>query len=433
MNRHDAFDLHLVDILEDLAPVRVPAYLDAVKEMPRRRSQRPAWAFPTRWVGLDVTAYVPVPPRSTALAVVAMLAVLALAAAALIGSQRRLPPPFGPARNGVIVYDDGSRILAGAPGATFATLTSGSTTDTLPSVSLDGRRVAFLRQAQGYMALMVANIDGSSELEVAKARESEGLSIKPEPPAWSPDGRVLVTLLDGSSGELHASLWIVNADNASVLTLLPDGLASVEAPAWAPAGDRIAFLGQPPGDASSWLYVVRADGSDLTRISATPSNGQSGYLELPRWSPDGLQIAVHHGDSARLDRDILLIAADGSRQEVVAGTSLDEAQPAWSPDGRALAFWRSVGGRHWRVVVLDLQTRAERVVGPSSGDADSLAWSPDGTGIVAVTCPTATSCEIRLIDTVDPRAPPRLIATVPPKSYDFSTDQVYWSWQRLAP
>ena len=434
MNRRDDFDLLLASVLEEMAPPRVPAYLESVKQLPQHRSQRSTWAFPAHWLGLDVTAQSRVPSRLIVPAVIVLLVLVALAAAALIGSQHRLPAPFGPARNGVIVFDDGAHVLAGGPGTTSTALTSGSSTDTLPSVSLDGRQLAFIRQAPGRTALVIAEIDGSREVELVVAKDAEGRTIKPEPPAWSPDGRhVLVTLLEGASAERHALLWIADADDGSAMTLLPPGLASAEAPAWSPTGDRIAFLGQRSEEEASYLYVIGADGSGLVRISPTPSDADAGYLQLPRWSPDGRQIAVHHGDSAKLNRDILVIAADGSGEEIVAGTPRDEAQPAWSPDGGSLAYWRSDGGREWQVVVLDVQTRVDRVVGPSSGDADSLGWSPDGTGIVTVTCINPTSCELRLIDAMDPRAPPLVIATVGPKSYDLSTDQVYWSWQRLAP
>ena len=175
------------------------------------------------------------------------------------------------------------------------------------------------------------------------------------------------------------------------------------------------------------------DGSGLVRLSEKASNAEKGYLQVPRWSPDGKHIAVHHGDSARLDRDILLLATDRPDEAVIAGTDEDEAQPAWSPDGGRLAYWRSTGGRQWQVVVLDLATRTETVLAPLSATADSLAWSPDGTEITALRCISATDCELLALHARDPTGEPTVLAHIVPKSYDVSTDQAYWSWQRTAP
>jgi Tol biopolymer transport system component len=434
VNTRDDFDLRLSDLLQEVAPPRVPEYLEEVRLGARRHRQRPAWSFPGRWLGVDVAVRPPAPFGwlAWALIVVALLALLAVAA--IVGSPRRLPPPFGPAANGVIVYDDGAHILGTRPGSSARPLGSGQTIDTRPSASLDGRRIAFLREAGSATSVVVASIDGSEPHEIAVASSTDGLTVKSEPPAWSPDGtRIAITVIDSRNAQDHAEIWIVDAAVGGHSILLPAGLASVEQPAWSPDGDRIAFLGEPRGEPSSFLYVTRLDATGLLKISEQASNAEAGYFQLPRWSPDGRLIAVHHGDAGRLDRDILLLATDHLNESVVGTPSADEAQPAWSPDGGSLAFWRSVGGFNWRVVILDLATRTEQVVGPTSGNADSLSWSPDGSGIVVVTCPIQTSCRLLLVDVSDPRAPPTLLAEVPPKSYDVSSDQVYWSWQRLAP
>jgi len=434
VNTLNDFDLRLVDLLQEVAPPRVPEYLEEIKLGARRHRQRAAWSFPGRWLGVDVAVRPPAPLSWLAWAAILTALVALIAVAAIVGSPPRLPPPFGPAANGVIVYDDGAHVLTTLPGSSARPLSSGSTIDTRPSASLDGRRIAFLREAGAVTSVVVASIDGSAPREIAVTSSADGLTLKSEPPAWSPDGtRIAITVIDSRNAQDHAEIWIVDAAAGGHSTLLPPGLASVEAPAWSPDGDRIAFLGEPPGEPSSFLYVSRLDGAGLLKISEQPSNAEAGYFQLPRWSPDGRLIAVHHGHAEHLDRDILLLATGPLNESVLGTPSADEAQPAWSPDGGALAFWRSEGGFNWRVVILDLATRTEQAVGPTSGNADSLSWSPDGSGIVVVACPNQTSCRLLLIDASDPRAPPTLLAEVPPKSYDVSSDHVYWSWQRLAP
>ncbi len=435
MNARDPFDRRLSDTLSDVAPSTVPEYLDEVRARARADRQRPGWMFPRNWIPFDLPGLPAAATGRLAWVVLLVLLIAALVVVGIVGSRPRIPAPFGLADNGLVIYDDGSQIVALKPGESDEKpLSSGPGTDTRPSVSLDGQRVAFLREQGTKTTLMVANVDGSGARELASADGSTGVAIIGEAPAWNPDSRqIAITILDTSGADPAARIWIVNADDAGLAELLPPSLFSVQYPAWSPAGDRIAFLGEPTRHPENFLYASAPDGSALALLSKRASSPEEGFLQLPRWSPDGRSVAVHYGDSIRLDRDVLLIATDHPQEDVVAGTDKDEAQPAWSPDGSRLAYWRSTDGRQWQVVVLDIATRSETVLAPVSGDADSLEWSPDGTQITALRCTVVTSCELLLLHARDPTAEPTVLAHVVPKSYDVSTDQAYWSWQRLAP
>ena len=90
----------LPEILAELAAGPTPEYLDDVFARTAPMRQRPGWTFPERWLPMaDITrsrAFAPSPPwRLLAIALV----VLALVATALVfvGTQRRVPSPFGPA------------------------------------------------------------------------------------------------------------------------------------------------------------------------------------------------------------------------------------------------------------------------------------------------------------------------------------------------
>ena len=86
-----------------------PDYVDDLLTRTARSRQRSAWRFPERWLPMDLTARAPtitgrqVPLRLIGLVALVVLA-LAVGAALFVGSQRRLPAPFGPAANGLIVY-----------------------------------------------------------------------------------------------------------------------------------------------------------------------------------------------------------------------------------------------------------------------------------------------------------------------------------------
>lgn len=116
-----------------------------------RTRKRPRWTFPERWIPMQLTMARTRGLRPILAVVMLVLLTVALVATALvIGSQRREPPPFGPARNGAIVYhQDGDLFIADQLGGTPRPLVAGSETDSDPVFSPQGDRVAFIRDGLG--------------------------------------------------------------------------------------------------------------------------------------------------------------------------------------------------------------------------------------------------------------------------------------------
>jgi Tol biopolymer transport system component len=143
----------------------------------------------------------------------------------------------------------------------------------------------------------------------------------------APSGRILVTQGDG--------IYAMNPDGTRLTQVLRDGYDG----AWSPDGNRIVYL----RDASLvdeksnevGLYVVKADGSDLRKLTGNPNH------YAPSWSPDGQKIAfmadVFVDDERGYATRLMTIDADGGRWRAVVD-DIGYSRPAWSPDSRRMAF-----------------------------------------------------------------------------------------------
>jgi hypothetical protein len=106
--------------LHEYSAHRVPAHLDVVLRETSVRRQRPAWSILERWLPVDLTsrASTLAPPRLGRAIVIALLilAFVALAIVAVGSRQHRVPPPFGPARNGALLASADGDIFSVDPG-----------------------------------------------------------------------------------------------------------------------------------------------------------------------------------------------------------------------------------------------------------------------------------------------------------------------------
>lgn len=118
------------------------------------------------------------------------------------------------------------------------------------------------------------------------------------------------------------------------------------------------------------IFLMNADGSGAVNLTKHKADDH-----FPAWSPDGKQIAFSS------DRDgwpqIYVMAADGTGvQRLTRSKSIDRA-PVWSPDGKRIAFCRDTSSNGEIVVMKADGTAPVNVTRDVAFDGDP-AWSPDG-------------------------------------------------------
>jgi Tol biopolymer transport system component len=216
------------------------------------------------------------------------------------------------------------------------------------STSADGHRIAFLRSGNIY----VMDADGRNQIRLTTGGDSRQ-------PAWSPDGRHIAFYSDLDGDD---EIFVINADGSN-LTQLTNNLSDDYSPAWSPDGNRIAFLrGEEHQN-----FVMDADGKNITLISDNLSAGWS-----PRGSPDGHQYVYSAlGDGGMR---IFIVDVDGSNRQQLANAPLGahDRDPAWSPNGRYIAFSRS-----GNIYVMDADG-SNQIILTLGGDNRQPTWSPDG-------------------------------------------------------
>ncbi|MFN2468171.1 MAG: DPP IV N-terminal domain-containing protein [Gaiellaceae bacterium] len=120
---------------------------------------------------------------------------------------------------------------------------------------------------------------------------------------------------------------------------------------------------------SAQLFVVDRDGGPPRQLTS----GLVSRLQ-PAWSPDGRSIAyVRYVEG---ERRLFLIGADGSEDRPLTRGRGSEQAPSWSPDSRSIVFVRDGD-----LFVVDVQTGVERRLLRTRGDDGAPAWSPDGARI----------------------------------------------------
>lgn len=367
------FDRLMTAWFEAEARVREPDdLLERTTARTARTRPRPAWLLLERWIPMELTMRrLPLPNAARYAALLVILALIAVVAFAIAGSQRRVPAPFGPAANGVVVYKTASGDIATVDPATGSTTTivAGPEPDLSPAFSRDGTRIAFVRQVAGGNEVFIVDVSSRALVRVTNGPLSvTGLLV------WSPDG---ARLAFASANEL----WIARTDGSGASRVDLGNVSMGPELAWRPPNGReLIIMGLRDG--KSGLFLVRLDGSEPRAI--TPVIFGDGKFQWITASPDGRRVA--YGTYPELQIHILTID-DGGDQIVSPDDGIGLNFPRWSPDGASIAVLQVPGAAAGptRIGVIDANDLSPHLTltGPTFQGGVQFEWSPDGRSILA--------------------------------------------------
>lgn len=233
--------------------------------------------------------------------------------------------------------------------------------------------IVFVRDGEdGRLHIHASQPDGSGLRQLTEGDSNDS------DPTVSPDGRTVAFArgMDGLGGATIATVPI----EGGPLTWQTAEHYDVTDPAWSPDGSQIAFIGHT-ADAAANLYVAEVGSDEVRQIALAATESAH-----PSWSPDGTLIAVaaYPATNPSTAADLAAIRSNGAGVEwLVTSSDADEQAPAWSPDGSRIAFLKP-GEQGHEVWTMSADGSSQTLVA-TAVEASlllDLDWAPDGSSLL---------------------------------------------------
>lgn len=237
---------------------------------------------------------------------------------------------------------------------------------TSPSWSPDGSKIAFRRYdpSVSRFQIFLIHADGTG-----KVRLTDGKDLCADP-RFSPDGKtILFSAYHDAIG--HYRIYSLNVSSGRAKRL-SHGPGEDGSPTWSPSGSRYAYIHFDPAQGRSQIFIASADGSGAH--PAFPAMARHNF-DAPAWSPDGRKIAFTWKRNGR-SRIYVLRLHRKSRLREWIHTQYDDFSPAWSPDGRQIAFCRVAVNTKSQIYVANANGAHPRQISDGSTTDSTPAWRP---------------------------------------------------------
>jgi serine/threonine protein kinase len=191
-----------------------------------------------------------------------------------------------------------------------------------PSISPDGRMVAFVAVVGRRRHLFTLLLSGGTPLQITRD------DCDHNHPRWAPDSSALLYHTPAAGSDEEGSLWEIPALGGTprpIVSALGDGDVSR-------SGHRIAFFRLRQG--IQQLLTTNREGYEERVVTTIPSGHPCRY---PRWSPDDRFIAFQSSRLTQFSEELAVVpAAGGPTRSIVVAASIDGV--SWLPDGAGLIY-----------------------------------------------------------------------------------------------
>lgn len=205
--------------------------------------------------------------------------------------------------------------------------------------------------------------------------------------AFSPDGAWIAFASSRTRALDRTSIWVARAVPGAVPLRITDDPADDLAPVWTADGGALVFASDRGGSFDLWQVALSPDGDRLRAGALTQLTDAAGAELAPSVARDGrIAFAMIDRDEAGALRSRIAVLEEGAPRAITRGPG--DGTPAWSPDGRTIAFSapmaREGGAVDSDLLAVDAEGGDRRVlvVGPAT-DESGPVWSADGRWVFA--------------------------------------------------
>lgn len=239
--------------------------------------------------------------------------------------------------------------------------------DSSPTWSPGGNRIAFIGWEGESVHLLVTNIDSLTTTSI--------LHYPPQPfdPVWSPDGQFIA--FTGWHGDMD--IYIVRPDGSELSNLSNNSEVhdafeeDFSQFVWSPDSQRILFMSnrEPHG-----LFVISRNGSNMTPLTPDPRTAGRYFS----WSPDGQHIIFNYAQNENWE--IFIMNADGSEQVNISNHPANDYSPVWAPDCNHVAYYSNRDGNS-EIYVMNADGSGQTNLTNDPATDKDPKWSEDGSYI----------------------------------------------------